>query len=140
MIARQGDIEGKKLLAKRIAHVKRRLTKQLNLESPTKQEANPMTSTTKLEQLLDELVRPALRAHGGDAELVSFQDGILRLRMLGQCAGCPAATMTNETLIEGQLMPLLPDLKEVILVHTVDDSLLAQARAMMQRARAHDQG
>ena len=32
-----------------------------------------MTSTTKLEQLLDELVRPALRAHGGDAELVSFQ-------------------------------------------------------------------
>ena len=98
-----------------------------------------MTSTTKLEQLLDELVRPALRAHGGDAELVSFQDGILRLRMLGQCAG-PAATMTNETLIEGQLMPLLPDLKEVILVHTVDDSLLAQARAMMQRARAHDQG
>ena len=30
--------------------------------------------------------------------------------------------MTNETLIEGQLMPLLPDLKEVILVHTVDDS------------------
>ena len=99
-----------------------------------------MTSTTKLEQLLDELVRPALRAHGGDAELVSVQDGILRLRMLGQCAGCPAATMTNETLIEGQLMPLLPDLKEVILVHTVDDSLLAQARAMMQRARAHDQG
>ena len=99
-----------------------------------------MTSTTKLEQLLDELVRPALRAHGGDAELVSFQDGILPLRMLGQCAGCPAATMTNETLIEGQLMPLLPDLKEVILVHTVDDSLLAQARAMMQRARAHDQG
>ena len=35
-----------------------------------------MTSTTKLEQLLDELVRPALRAHGGDAELVSFQDGM----------------------------------------------------------------
>lgn len=98
-----------------------------------------MTSTEKLEQLLDELVRPALRTHGGDAELVSFQDGILRLRMLGQCAGCPAATMTNETLIEGQLMPLLPELKEVILVHTVDDSLLDEARALMRRARAHDQ-
>ena len=41
--------------------------------------------------------------------------------------------MTNETLIEGQLMPLLPDLKEVILVHTVDASLLAEARS-------HDQG
>ena len=64
--------------------------------------------TAKLEQLLDELVRPALRAHGGDVALVGYENGILRLRMLGQCAGCPAANMTNETLIEGQLMPLLP--------------------------------
>ena len=99
-----------------------------------------MTSTTKLNNCWMNWSAPPSVPHGGDAELVSFQDGILRLRMLGQCAGCPAATMTNETLIEGQLMPLLPDLKEVILVHTVDDSLLAQARAMMQRARAHDQG
>ena len=69
--------------------------------------------TATLEQLLETLVRPALRTHNGDVELVSYQDGILRLRMLGQCAGCPAAAMTNETLIEGQLMPLLPDLKDV---------------------------
>ena len=69
--------------------------------------------TATLEQLLETLVRPALRAHNGDVELVGYQDGILRLRMLGQCAGCPAAAMTNETLIEGQLMPLLPDLKDV---------------------------
>lgn len=87
--------------------------------------------TANLEQLLDELVRPALRAHGGDVELIDYADGILRLRMLGQCAGCPAATMTNETIIEGQLMPLLPELKEVILVHTVSESLLAQARELM---------
>ncbi len=91
--------------------------------------------TAKLEQLLDELVRPALGAHGGDVALVGYENGVLRLRMLGQCAGCPAANMTNETLIEGQLMPLLPELKEVILVHTVNDSLLAEARALMTRAR-----
>ena len=95
--------------------------------------------TATLEQLLETLVRPALRAHNGDVELVGYQDGILRLRMLGQCAGCPAA-MTNETLIEGQLRPLLPDLKEVILVHTVDASLLAEARSLMTRARSRDQG
>ena len=87
--------------------------------------------TATLEQLLETLVRPALRAHNGDVELVGYQDGILRLRMLGQCAGCPAAAMTNETLIEGQLMPLLP---------TVDASLLAEARSLMTRARSRDQG
>lgn len=89
----------------------------------------------RLEELLDQLVRPALRAHGGDAELVGFDDGILRLRMLGQCAGCPGATLTNETLIEGQLMPILPDLKQVVLVHHVDDSLLDMARSLMTRSR-----
>ena len=92
--------------------------------------------TEKLEQLLEDLVRPALRAHHGDVELVGYADGVLRLRLLGQCAGCPAASMTNETLIEGQLKPLLPELREVILVHIVDDSLLAQARALMTRAQA----
>lgn len=89
----------------------------------------------RLEELLDQLVRPALRAHGGDAELVGFDDGVLRLRMLGQCAGCPGATLTNETLIEGQLMPILPDLKQVVLVHHVDDSLLNMARSLMTRSR-----
>ena len=90
----------------------------------------------KIEQLLEDLVRPALREHGGDVELVGFQDGNLRLKMLGQCAGCPAAAMTQETIIEDQLRPLIPELREVILVHTVNDSLLAQARALMGHHRA----
>ncbi|MDO4517252.1 MAG: NifU family protein [Bacillota bacterium] len=89
----------------------------------------------KLEKMLDELVRPALKAHGGDVELIGLEDGILRLRMLGQCAGCPAATMTNETIIEGQLMPLIPELKQVILVHHVDESLLDMARSLMKGGR-----
>lgn len=88
-----------------------------------------------LETLLETLVRPALREHGGDVEMISYEDGILRLNMLGHCAGCPGATLTNETLIEGQLKPLLPELREVILVHAVSDSLLAQARAMMTRSQ-----
>ena len=86
----------------------------------------------KWEQLLDELVRPALLDHGGGVEFLSFEDGILRLRMLGQCAGCPGATMTNETLIEGQLMPLVPALKQVVMVHTVDESLFEMARELLK--------
>lgn len=91
--------------------------------------------TQHLEELLETLVRPALREHGGDVELVRYENGVLRLNMLGRCAGCPGATLTNEALIEGQLKPLLPELREVILVHAVSDSLLAQARAMMTRSQ-----
>ena len=35
--------------------------------------------SANLEQLLEELVRPALRDHGGDVELVSFEDGVLQI-------------------------------------------------------------
>ena len=45
--------------------------------------------TATLEQLLETLVRPALRAHNGDVELVGYQDGILRLRMLASAPAVP---------------------------------------------------
>lgn len=89
-----------------------------------------------LEHLLDTRVRPFLRKHGGDAKIISYTDGILRLRMLGQCAGCPAATLTNETLIEEELKKELPELTQVLLVHEVSDALLMEAKRLMTRSAA----
>src|SRR6476620_30012 len=37
-----------------------------------------------------EEVRPYLQSHGGDVELVSLQEGVLRLRLEGSCSGCPS--------------------------------------------------
>ncbi len=87
----------------------------------------------ELDRLMDEHVRPLLREHGGDAEILSYENGILRLRMLGQCAGCPAADLTNETLIEGSLRQLVPELSQVVLVHQVSEDLLREARRLMTR-------
>ncbi len=89
-----------------------------------------------IHKLLEDLVRPALQSHGGDVEYVSYADGILKLRLLGRCASCPAANLTNETIIEGQLKEHMSDLKEVILVQEVSSDLLAQARAMMGQHKA----
>jgi len=88
----------------------------------------------KIEQLIELVVRPELNRHEGDVEILSYENGILRLRMLGHCAGCPAADLTNESLIAGQLKPLVPELKDVVLVNGVSDDLIAQARALMTRA------
>lgn len=87
----------------------------------------------EIDALLEERVRPFLREHGGDAEILSYEDGILRLRMLGRCAGCPAASLTNESLIEEELMQVMPDLKQVILVQQVSESLLDEARRLLTR-------
>ena len=56
----------------------------------------------KIEAVLDEKVRPALRAHGGELEIDRLEDRVLYIKLLGQCAGCPSADLTNETVIEAR--------------------------------------
>ena len=64
----------------------------------------------RIEAVLDEKVRPSLRAHGGELEIDHLEDGVLYIKLLGQCAGCPSADLTNETLIEHELTAALPEL------------------------------
>ena len=45
-------------------------------------------------------VRPALQMDGGDVELVGVDEGIVKVRLLGACGGCPMATMTLVGFVE----------------------------------------
>ncbi|GAH29446.1 unnamed protein product [marine sediment metagenome] len=69
----------------------------------------------KVEAVLAQ-VRPALQADGGDVELVDVNEGIVRLKLKGACAGCPMATMTLRHGIERVLKEKVPEVKEVIAV------------------------
>jgi Fe-S cluster biogenesis protein NfuA len=63
-----------------------------------------------VEEVLDE-IRPALRADGGNVEVVEVsEDGIVKLEMVGACAGCPMATMTLKAGIERILFERIPDI------------------------------
>lgn len=61
-------------------------------------------------------IRPYLVADGGDVELVSISDGVVRLRLKGACSGCPMATMTLRQGIERILRKEVPEIKEVMAV------------------------
>jgi Fe-S cluster biogenesis protein NfuA len=69
----------------------------------------------KVEAALME-IRPALRADGGDVELVDVGDGVVKLRLRGACAGCPMATMTLQHGIERVLKEQVPEIKEVVAI------------------------
>ncbi len=69
----------------------------------------------KVQQVLDK-VRPALKADGGDVELVDVKDGIVSVKLTGHCAGCPMSTMTLKNGIERVLKEELKDVKQVIAV------------------------
>lgn len=58
-------------------------------------------------------VRPAIRADGGDIELVSLDGGVARVRLTGACASCPTSHMTLYVGIESALRRLDPSLRVV---------------------------
>jgi Fe-S cluster biogenesis protein NfuA len=59
-------------------------------------------------------VRPGLQADGGDVELIEVtDDGIVRVKLTGACAGCPMSTLTLRMAIEKKLKERIPEVKEV---------------------------
>ena len=69
----------------------------------------------KIEAALNQ-VRPTLQADGGDVELVDVEDGIVSVKLVGACGGCPMATMTLKNGIERILKMQIPEVKEVVSV------------------------
>ncbi len=61
-------------------------------------------------------IRPALQADGGDVELVDVNEGVVKLKLKGACAGCPMASMTLRNGIERILKEQVPEVKEVVAV------------------------
>lgn len=86
-----------------------------------------------IEKVLDEKVRPELALHGGGIESLSFDDGIYRFRLSGQCSCCPSAYLTTENLIREQLLSNCKEMKEVVLVAQVSDDLLDQALHILRK-------
>jgi len=59
-------------------------------------------------------IRPNLMADGGDVQLVDVKEGVVTVRLLGACGGCPMATMTLRQGIERKLKEEVPEVKKVV--------------------------
>ena len=67
----------------------------------------------KIEAALNKL-RAGLQADGGDIELVDVSDeGLVRVRLKGACAGCPMSQMTLANYVEKSLKKEVPEVKKV---------------------------
>ena len=70
----------------------------------------------KVKDVLDK-VRPYLVRDGGNVELIEVgQDGVVKVKLVGACAGCPHSKMTLKNGIEKILKQEVPEVKEVIAV------------------------
>ena len=91
-------------------------------------------SIEKIEKLLDEKVRPALAADGGDIKVVGFdeEEGVLTVKFLGACSGCPAQQQTVEGIVENEIADALPMVKKVEIDTSVDQDLLDFASKILR--------
>ena len=73
---------------------------------------HPLDVETRVVKALEE-VRPYLRSHGGNVELLGVEGGVARLRLQGSCDGCPSSSMTLKLAIEEAIQKAAPDLEGI---------------------------
>ncbi len=71
----------------------------------------------RVEEALDK-VRPAMRADGGDAEVVACDEekGSVSIQMLGACKGCPLSQLDFAYAIESLIRREVPEVREIVAV------------------------
>ncbi|UCE14221.1 MAG: NifU family protein [Candidatus Heimdallarchaeota archaeon] len=72
-----------------------------------------MATKEEIAHSLDQ-IRPLLQRDGGDVEFVDYDDGVLKVRLMGTCRGCPYSQMTLSSGIKQRLQQEFPELKDVV--------------------------
>ena len=83
-------------------------------ESDTKYSAEDKEIVKKIKELINTYVRPAVEMDGGNIEFKSFDKGVVSVILQGSCSGCPSATVTLKSGIEGMLKRMVPQVTEVV--------------------------
>ncbi|KAF5427924.1 Fe-S cluster biogenesis protein NfuA, 4Fe-4S-binding domain [Candidatus Methanophagaceae archaeon] len=84
----------------------------------------------EVKEVIEKEVRPVLEREGGSIELESVDDdGVVKVRLTGACAGCPMSQYTLVNFVEATVKDKVPEVKKVI---SVDDAK-ARFEEMLRR-------
>lgn len=69
-----------------------------------------------IKEIIANRIRPNVQEDGGDVKFVSFEErtGVLTIKMVGACAGCPSSSATLKGGIEKMLTYYVKEIKEVV--------------------------
>lgn len=59
------------------------------------------------------VVRPTVQEDGGDVIFKGFEDGTVKLKLVGSCTGCPSSTVTLKNGIRNMLQFYIPEVDDV---------------------------
>jgi Fe-S cluster biogenesis protein NfuA len=70
--------------------------------------------TEKIIEIIDNHIKPAVEQDGGGIEFISYENGIVTVRLYGACTSCSSATVTLKAGVEHTLQSMIPEVKEVV--------------------------
>ena len=90
-----------------------------------------------IKELLETRIRPAVQEDGGDISFVNFDEesGVVTLKMMGACSGCPSSAITLKSGIENMLMHYIPEVKCV--EEAPEDEAEAEGNRAFQEMEKH---
>jgi Fe-S cluster biogenesis protein NfuA len=84
---------------------------------------HPEEPEIRVRRALDS-VRPLLKLHGGNVELLEIDNGVVRLRLTGSCNGCSSSSTTIHTAIETAIRNTAPDISHIEVAGGTDEASL----------------
>ena len=73
-------------------------------------------SMEAVQEIMDEMVRPALQGDGGDITLIKVENNDIFVKLVGACSTCPSSIMTMKMGVEALLKEEFPEMGSLIQV------------------------
>ena len=81
---------------------------------PADDVVGPALSMEALQEVIDEMVRPALQGDGGDITLLRIEGGKVFVKLVGACSTCPSSIATLKLGVEALLKEEFPAIEEIV--------------------------
>ncbi|CAB1456603.1 unnamed protein product [Pleuronectes platessa] len=106
-------------------------TGTVNNESSISEDDDEVVSMIK--ELLDNRIRPTVQEDGGDVIYKGFEDGTVKLKLVGSCTGCPSSSVTLRNGIQNMLQFYIPEVDKVEQVEDEVDEINAKVFSELER-------
>ncbi|KJE94376.1 hypothetical protein CAOG_05022 [Capsaspora owczarzaki ATCC 30864] len=91
-------------------------------------------TVSMIKELLDSRIRPMVQEDGGDIEFKSFENGVVKLKLIGSCSTCPSSKATLYDGVSNMLMHYVPEIEKIEQVEDeVDEISNAQLEKLEDR-------
>ena len=68
---------------------------------------------SKIKDVLDTKIRPAVARDGGDIKFRSYENGVVKVELQGSCSGCPSSVVTLKQGVQNLLKHYVKEVESV---------------------------